>query len=62
LEPLAFGLVQPSVPKIKIKIRFEDRIGLFLRLKTKGNTYSDGPNRKKIYSPNLGLEVENSFF
>jgi hypothetical protein len=41
LEPLAFGLVHPSVSKIKIKIRFEDRIGLVLRIKTKGNTYSD---------------------
>jgi hypothetical protein len=50
-----------SMSKIKIKIRFEDRIGLVLRQKAKGNTYSDGPNRK-IYSPTLGLEVQNSFF
>jgi len=62
LEPLAFGFVHPSVSKTNIEIRFEDRIGLVLRLKTEGNTYSDGPNMKKIYSPNLGLEFENNFF
>jgi hypothetical protein len=56
LEPLTFELVHPSLSKIKIKIRFEDRISLVPTLKTKGNTYSDGPYRK-IYSAALGIEV-----
>jgi len=47
LEPLAFGLFHLSASKTNIKIRFEDRIGLVLKLKTEGNTYSDGPNTKK---------------
>jgi hypothetical protein len=33
LKPFAFGLYHPSLFKIKIKIRFEDKIGLVLRQK-----------------------------